>query len=244
MTRRIVTTLSVLAVAGLALAGCATGAGSGTTGGGSATPEPTGSSSAPIATDVAATWLDGGRMIGVVTQGSSSCVPTASDAQVEDGTLVVTLADLPADTVCTADFAPRVTIVALPEGIDPSQPLPITLAGAYTGEGELAGVEGLSPSGGETDYAPSAGWVDTAGQFALLTWGSSGCPPLLDTVTASAPGEVSVTFQTPPADRMCTMDMAPRGTLAMVDGLEMVDGPATAVLSGDGFDDVRVPIVG
>jgi hypothetical protein len=53
-----------------------------------------------------------------------------------------------------------------------------------------------------------------------------------------------VTFETPPADQVCTMDMAPRATVAFVEGLEE-DVDVSLVLAGSPeLDNVRVPIYG
>ena len=77
-----------------------------------------------------AAWLDDGRIIGLVTMGSSGCVPAAEEATLEDdGTLSVTLVEPDADTACTADFVPRVTLVEVPEGVDPAEDLAITVTG-------------------------------------------------------------------------------------------------------------------
>src|SRR5690606_34524378 len=98
--------------------------------------------------------------------------------------------------------------------------------------------------GGETDYAPSAGWTGEDGQFVILTWGSSSCAPMAETVTASGPAEVTVIFATPPTDQVCTMDMAPRALITAVDGLDADDDAEVfAVLTGAEFDNVRIPIV-
>ena len=95
-----------------------------------------------------------------------------------------------------------------------------------------------------TDYLPSAGWTDADGQFVLLTWGSSSCAPVISEVAATGPAEVTVTFETHPADQVCTMDMAPRATIAVVDGLQE-DSDVSAILAGSPeFDNVRIPIYG
>lgn len=220
----------------LLLAGCATPAG----GNGTPLPEPSGSDTE---IEVDAAWLDGGRMIGLVTMGSSSCAPIATEAILTDGTIEVTLEEPPADTPCTRDMAPRVTVIGVPEGVDPTQDVDIWVTGdGYYGETDLDGVPGLA-AGGETDYLPSAGWTDVDGQFVLLSWGSSSCAPVLEDATATGPAEVTVTFQTPPADQVCTMDMAPRATVVWVDGPES-DDDVSAILSGGEFDNVRIPIVG
>jgi len=234
--------LRSLAAAGLtllvagALAACATpvSPGSGST---SATPSPT-----VADMELEAAWLDSGRMIALVTEGSSSCVPTAGEVAYANGVLDVEFVDPPADTACTRDFVPRVTLVGLPEGVDPTKTLEVRVSGdGYAGDADLDGVAGLDPSG-ETDYEPSAGWVDD-GQFVILTWGSSGCPPVVEKTEATGPSEVTVTFVTPPADQICTMDMAPRGTLAAVEGLEEDSGAVAILTGGPEFAGVRVPII-
>ena len=68
-----------------------------------------------------------------------------------------------------------------------------------------------------------------------MTWGSSTCPPMIESVEPTGPTEVTVTFATPPADQVCTMDMAPRGTLATVSGLEG-EADIDLVLTGAEFD--------
>lgn len=235
--RRILALPLALLLAGGVLAGCASQAANAPT----ADPTDGGSTEA----EIDAAWLDDGRIIGLVTIGSSTCVPAADDATLQaDGSLAVTLVEPDADAACTADMAPRVTLVEVPEDVDPSQDLAITVTGdGYSGTAELDGVDGLT-GGGMTDYLPSAGWTETDGQFVLLTWGSSTCVPVISEVAASGPAEVTVTFETPPADQVCTMDMAPRATLAVVDGLEE-DSDVELVLSGGPeFDNVRIPIYG
>lgn len=227
----------VLLLAGGVLAGCASSP--------SATPSSTPSTGDSTQAEIDAAWLDDGRIIGLVTTGSSTCVPAADEATLQaDGSLAVTLVEPDADTACTRDLVPRVTLVEVPEGVDPSEDLAITVTGdGYSGSADLEGVEGLT-GGGMTDYLPSAGWTGTDGQFVLLTWGSSTCVPVVSDVAASGPAEVTVTFQTPPADQVCTMDMAPRATVAFVEGLEE-DVDVSLVLAGSPeFDNVRVPIYG
>jgi hypothetical protein len=156
----------------------------------------------------------------------------------------VTLVEPDADTACTSDLVPRVTLVEVPEGVDPSQDLAITVTGdGFAGSTDLEGVEGLT-GGGMTDYLPSAGWTDTDGQFVLLTWGSSSCVPVISDVAASGPAEVTVTFETPAADQVCTMDMAPRATVAVVEGLEEDSDVSLVLVGSPEFDNVSIPIYG
>lgn len=185
--------------------------------------------------EVDAAWLDGGRLIGLVTLGSSTCVPMADAATVaSNGTLEVTLVDPPADKACTADMSPRVTLVAVPEGVDPAKDLEIAVKGdGYEGDTDLDGLEGWTAPTGETDYLPSAGWVDDDA-FVILTWGSSTCAPAIEAIEVTAPDAVTVTFATPADNQVCTMDMAPRAVLAVAgEGLDD-DLPVTLTLTGGG----------
>lgn len=229
--------LGLVVLLGGALVGCASSSG----GTASATPD----ASQGTESEIDAAWLDDGRIIGLVTQGSSTCVPAAEDSKLDaDGSLLVTLVEPEETTPCTRDLVPRVTLVEVPEGVDPSQDLKIVVSGdGYSGSAELDGVEGLA-GGGMTDYLPSAGWTESDDQFVLLTWGSSSCVPVIEDAAATGPAEVTVTFVTPPADQVCTMDMGPRATVAVVDGLEE-DSDVTLVLAGSAeFDNVSVPIYG
>jgi len=227
-----------LLTAGL-LTACATPAGSG------GTPTPAGSATGDDSgneQEVGAAWLDGGRMVGIVTQGSSTCVPTAEEATYEDGVMKVTLVEPAGDTACTRDLVPRVSLVGTPEGVDPAEGVEIEVSGdGWHGDTELEGVPGLA-LGGETDYLPSAGWTDVDGQFVILSWGSSSCAPAVENTEVTSATEITVTFVTPPADQVCTMDMAPRGVVAAVTGVEDEDEEIFAILTGAEFDNVRVPI--
>ncbi len=167
--RKALSALGAGAVALLVLAGC------------TATPASPESSSSVTAdgsvseVEVDATWLDDGRMIGIITYGSSTCVPVVEDAALQDnGTFAVILADADTDAVCTTDMVPRVTLVeALPD-MDPAVDVEITVAGdGFTGDTELDGVQGLDPTNTASEYAPSAGWIDEDDAFVLVTWGSS-----------------------------------------------------------------------
>lgn len=194
--------------------------------------------------DVEAAWLDDGRIIAVVTSGSSTCVPTAESAEINsDGALAVELVEPDADTACTRDLVPRATLVTVPDGVDPSEDLEIWVTGdGYYGDVSLAGVAGLAGPGGTTDYEPTAGWTQQQGQFVILTWGSSGCVPVVETSEVTDEAEVTVTFQEPPADQVCTADMAPRTNFAFADGLSGVED-VQLVLSGDSID-ATIPIYG
>src|SRR5690242_13133556 len=89
------------ALAGLGLAvlltgvltACATGSG----GTPSTAGTPSDDSGSGNEQEVGAAWLDGGRAIGLVTQGSSTCIPTAEETTYADGVLNVTLVDVEGD---------------------------------------------------------------------------------------------------------------------------------------------------
>lgn len=226
---RLITTAAALLAGGLLLAGCAASPGS-------SQPEPD-PDPAPSADDldVEAAWLDEGRIVAVVTQGSSTCIPVAGDVQADGQTVTIELDEGEADTACTADLVARATLVTLPAGVDPTKDVQLNVTlGSATGDADLDGNPALTGVPGEpTDYRPSAGWFDD-NALVLLTWGSSTCPPIVDTVEAS--GNVgTVGFVT--EDRVCTMDMVPRATLIEFSDLAGdVDDSFTLELVGDHLD--------
>lgn len=212
----------------LLLGGCATAAPDPGSSGASASPSPTALTGGDEV-DMAAAWLDAGRAVGLVTYGSSTCLPTATSSYA-NGVLDVELVDDP-EAICTRDYVPRATLVPLPEEVDPSQELEIRAVGdGYQGDVELDGVPGLS-AGGETDYLPSAGFADDEGLIVLLTWGSSSCVPLVASAEATGETTATVTFATPAEDQVCTMDMAPRAQVLSIPGLE--DDDVVLTLTGD-----------
>lgn len=231
-TRRTLALITLLGAGALVFAGCATA---------SPAPASSGAGSAPAGTEleVEAGWLDGGRMVALVTQGSSTCIPSATEATLQaDGTVAITLEDPAGDTPCTADLAPRASLVALPDGVDVTQDVDFVITyNDARGETDLDAYSG----GAVEEYSPSAGWIDD-GLFAIVTWGSSSCAPAIQDVTADG-SAVTVGFIDPPADQVCTMDMAPRVALASVTGVS--DEGATVTLTGGGAEfatPVTVPI--
>ncbi|GAB3821035.1 hypothetical protein GCM10028820_28410 [Tessaracoccus terricola] len=185
--------------------------------------------------ELEAAWLDDGRMVGVVTWGSSSCVPVAAEVTADGQTVTVLLDEGDPDQACTADLVPRATVVPLPEGVDPTSDveLVVTLAGA-SGDTDLDGNAALTGVPGDpTEYEPSGGWFDDSA-LVLLTWGSSSCPPIVESVEAEG-NAGTVTFTEEP--RKCTMDMAPRATVIDFGEFEADDdAPFTLTLVGDGLD--------
>lgn len=234
-TRALVAVIGALAM-GAVLSACA---------GSSGAPTPDRSDGnvdiAPIEAELGAAWLDGGRMIGLVTQGSSMCVPTAEDSSYADGVLQVSLVD-DAEGPCTSDFAPRVSLVSIPDVVDASANLVIQVGGDYVGEVILPGVDGTvaeSPS----EQLPSAGWTTTAGTFVVLLWGSSGCPEYITTAEITGDAAISVSLSGIPADKVCTADIVPNPLLTVVDGLVGVPDVALT-LTGPGVEPSTTTILG
>lgn len=189
-----------------------------------------------------AAWLDGGRMIGIVTQGSSTCVPTAG-AALDGDVLAVSLQEPAADTPCTMDFVPRVSLVDVPDGVDPAQDLEITVTGAgQDGSIQLAGVEGLAVDG-EYDMTPSAGWTSLDGTFIVLLWGSSSCPEYITSTEVTGGAGVTASLSGIPADKVCTADIAPNAVLADADGLQGVPDVELTLTSASA-EAVVIPILG
>src|SRR6478609_2486593 len=116
--------LGALALASLLLAGCATPSG------GSPSTEPSASETLTPDPDLGAAWLDSGRLVGLVTLGSSTCVPgLADEATYSDGVMHVEFATPEAAQACTSDLVPRVTLVGVPAGVDPAEDLQIEVTG-------------------------------------------------------------------------------------------------------------------
>lgn len=235
-SRSSVAAASVLLLA-FGLAGCATATGQpgGTSSGAPAPPsDDTGTA------DVSAAWLDAGRMIGIVTVGSSTCAPLAQEAAVDGQMITVSLVD-PDAKACTHDLVPRATAIVVPESVDRAEDVTIVVTGAAEGSAELDGADGLT-AGGQTDYAPSAGW-NSESEFVVLTWGSSSCAPTVQSVTASGEHALALTFAEFDADQVCTMDMAPRLVVAGVpDGFGGEDD-VSLTLAGGGVSGTT-PILG
>ncbi|MEI4273135.1 hypothetical protein TEK04_15520 [Klenkia sp. LSe6-5] len=79
----------------------------------------------------AVAWVDGGRYLGVVTMGSSSCpaVPTAVEWDGE--VLRVELGErYPDAEVCTADLGPYGVVLEVPAGLDPATETAVEIAGS------------------------------------------------------------------------------------------------------------------
>ncbi|MGF3056116.1 hypothetical protein [Microbacterium sp. YY-01] len=226
--------LSVLAGAALVIAGCASGPQAGDQ------PAPTEDPQQPAETgQIEATWLDTGRFIGVVTWGSSGCVPLEGETIADGQNITTTLSLDDEDAACTADFAPRATLIGVPEGVDATQDATLTveLPEGETAEVTIAGNDTLT---GELpdQFVPSAGWAGD--QIVLLSWGSSSCPPLVDAIDEDA-NSARVTFVT--EDRPCTMDLAPR--LTIITPTQAADHSGYQLtLTGADFSDDTLDVIG
>lgn len=227
---RLVLAAASLAATALIAAGCAQSP---------TAPAPTGSgapsaSEQPSDGDVAAAWLDEGRSIAVVTQGSSTCVPVVKDATASGQTITVTLED-PQAKACTKDLVPRASFAQVPAGVDVTKEVEVKVA-----YGTVSGVTALTALAAAPTQAPdampkpvsSAGWYSDNG-IALLTWGSSSCKPEIDKVEQKD-GGATVGFKT--IDRVCTMDLGPRVTVIPLDQPRSGSGDFTLTLTGDGLD--------
>lgn len=229
---------ALLALGSLALSGCAGSADPGDA------PDPGRTGSVGSEIEVEAGWLDGGRAIALVTHGSSTCLPVVTDVQLQpDGAVAVSLSDPDGATVCTRDYVPRAVLVGLPGGVDTTAELDVVVTYGDTGRGETD----LDPytGGAVEEFSPSAGWIDDD-QFAVLTWGSSTCAPVVESAAATSPTEIALTFAAFPETQPCTSDMAPRVALATVTGVDD-DQAVSVTLSGGGSEfatPVTIPISG
>ncbi|MFE6735377.1 hypothetical protein [Microbacterium sp. NPDC057650] len=205
---RILHTTTALAAGVLLMAGMA-GCAQSPAGTSTSAPAPTSTSgSSPDAGGVEVAWLDEGRSFAVVTYGSSTCVPQMQSVSSDGQTVEVTLADADQEAACTADFAPRASLSVMPVEVDVTKDVEVKVVyGDLTDDAELDALP--AEPVGATSMKPSAGWFDDSG-IALLTWGSSTCPPVVSGVEQADAG-ATVTFGE--TDRVCTMDMAPRVTL-------------------------------
>ncbi len=234
---RVVAALSSLAAV-LLFAGCTIGPGAT---GSQATSNPSSGpgQSTDDSDDVEGALLDDGRMFAVVTFGSSTCVPQVDEATAQGQTVSVTLVDVEGggetEKACTADLASRASIGALPEGVDPTKEITLQVTyGDLVDEVDLDGDPSFTGTpGSSTEYTPSAGWFDD-GSLVLLTWGSSTCPPVVESVEGSG-ASGTATFTTDDG-QVCTMDMVPRATILEF-GEDAVDDDAfTLNLVGGNLD--------
>ncbi|MCK2035634.1 hypothetical protein KZC51_05735 [Microbacterium sp. SSW1-49] len=237
---RVLTSVAGVFAAALLVAGCTAGPGAQSP---TSSPAPSADSN-DDANDIEGTLLDDGRMFAVVTWGSSTCVPQVDEVTGSGQNVTVTLVeprgDDGAEKACTADMAPRASVGALPEGVDPTSD--VTLKVTYGDLVEDVDLDGnaafAGTPGSSTEYLPSAGWVDDS-NLVLLTWGSSSCPPVIESVEGSG-SSGTVTFVTDDT-KACTMDMAPRATIVSFGDDQIDDDGFTLTLVGGGLEgDVTV----
>lgn len=224
-----------LIAAVLAVAGCASSGGSGSGSGSGSS-----SDTADDSTKPTAAWLNNGASIALVTWGSSSlaCIPAASDVKASGQTVTVTLATPPANTVCTMDFVPRGTYVAVPQGVVPTKDATVKYQGDNL-DGSIALGGNSALTGQPAEGTSSASWYSPGG-IVLLTWGSSSCPPVVQNIAEQANG-ATVTFQSDAA-KACTADFSPR--LTMIDVTPPASHAGYALqLIGDGLDG-QIAVIG
>ncbi|WP_029263731.1 MULTISPECIES: hypothetical protein [unclassified Microbacterium] len=223
-----------LVAAALLVAGCTAGPGS----------DAPSSSPAPDTGDVddqndfEGALLDDGRMFAVITVGSSTCVPQVDQVTAEGQTVTVTLVDPEGESPkpCTKDLAPRASLGALPEGVDPKSDITLNVTyGDLTDDVDIDGDPAATGTpGSTTEFQPSAAWLDDDG-LVLLTWGSSSCLPQIESLEGA--GNTGTAYFVTDENQVCTMDMAPRATL-LAFGEDTVDddGTFTLTLVGGGLD--------
>ncbi len=223
-----------LVAAALLVAGCTAGPGSDAP---SSSPAP-GTGDVDDQKDFEGALLDDGRMFAVITVGSSTCVPQVDQVAAEGQTVTVTLVDPEGESPkpCTKDLAPRASLGALPEGVDPKSDITLNVTyGDLTGDVDIDGDPAATGTPGTTtEFQPSAAWLDDDG-LVLLTWGSSSCLPQVESLEGA--GNTGTAYFVTDENQVCTMDMAPRATL-LAFGEDTVDddGTFTLTLVGGGLD--------
>ena len=70
------------------------------------------------------------------------------------------------------------------------------------------GPPGFDGGGGLLNGEPSAIWISGRREFAIVTFGSSSCPPVPTSIASSDATHVEITFVRSP-NNPCTADMAP-----------------------------------
>lgn len=82
------------------------------------------------------------------------------------------------------------------------------------------------------------GWIEEGKTFAVVTWGSSSCVPIADSIEATADNSLLVSFVASP-NEVCTADMAPTThTFALPSGATKRPIELTVVLTENGQSDV------
>ncbi len=188
--------------------------------------------------DLGAAWLDDGRMIGLVTLGSSTCVPVGRCADLRGRGAGRHCSPRRPSQACTRDLVPRVTLVTVPEDVDPEKDLQIEVTGDdYSRPGRARRRRRpRRPAARPTTTRAPAG-PTTPGQFVILTWGSSTCVPVIEDVAATGPAEVTVTYQTRPTTRCAPWTW--RRALGHRGERPRGRSDVQLILTGGGFDNVK-----
>lgn len=88
--------------------------------------------------------------------------------------------------------------------------------------------------GGEIDGEPVAGWIVEGESFAVVTWGSSSCPPVAAKLLIQGGDRIELGFENSP-NEICTADMAPT-TQEFDLPAGVSERPVTLVLRFEGGD--------
>ncbi|WP_286307938.1 hypothetical protein [Agromyces mangrovi Wang et al. 2018] len=85
----------------------------------------------PESTGMQVFWLEEGGQLAVTIWGSSGCPWVGTDISVtaeagEGNAVEITVPELPADTACTADYAPHTTVFWTPTYVTTTEPLEVT----------------------------------------------------------------------------------------------------------------------
>lgn len=218
------------AVLAAALTGCATVAGG--------SPAPA-STAAPTADPYApqAAWLDGSSI--ALKSWGDACAPQVGEVIAGDQSIEIVLVEGP-DEVCASVQSAHGTYIGLPAGLDSSRPvaLIVTEASGTRSELTLPGLAegGVQPADRMPEMLPAAAWI-TDSELAVLTWGSSTCPPGSGDFRAvdATHGVVTVHSHT---DTICTMDLVPQITFVSADGVE----PDATLILADHVDADGQPV--
>ncbi len=94
-------------------------------------------------------------------------------------------------------------------------PVGNTAVSNYSGWPEVS-MPGEGGSGELADGTPHAMWIGQGNKIAVITYGSSTCPQVGETIDVVAPAgqgnAVKVNLKQYPADQACTMDLVPHTT--------------------------------
>lgn len=236
MKKRLLALASLAAAGVLVLSGCSAP--------GSPQPDHTaGESSAPTETpDLGVAWLAGGTAIALQTFGSGSrdCYPQVGEVAVNGSDVTVQLNPLPAEQICTMDYRPQLSFVALGSQPDTKKDVTVKVEFTETGTTFTAGVlPAIEVAADASVEGPSAGWINQ-NAIALLTYGSGSvdCWPTVKSVSApdAAQGVLTVELAESTHTGPCTADYRPQVHEVFVDD-GLVD-PAlinALVLNGAGF---------